>query len=67
METKNGIIINQVVYKVVRRTYYGFGNETDPCQLCDIRKHCERDDAQPCRIYNRQRKLAHFKKVNDNA
>ena len=63
METKNGIIIDQVVYKVVRQTYYGIGYEPTPCDLCDIRKYCERDDAQPCRIYNKKYKLSHFKKV----
>lgn len=64
MEIKNAIIIDKITYKVVRRTYYGFyPQEKGPCDLCDIKKYCERDDAQPCRIFNERYRLAHFKKV----
>lgn len=59
---KNGIVIDGKTYKAVRTTYIpGLGQS--PCTLCDIkvRRLCESDDVQPCRLFNRGYKLAHFK------
>ena len=59
---KNGIVINGKSYKAVRTTYIP-GLAQSPCTLCDItvKRLCESDDVQPCRLFNRGYKLAHFK------
>lgn len=61
MRKINQIIIDNQVY-VVRRTNNIAGLGPDPCSLCDLRKKCEIEYVQPCRLFHRGYHLAHFVK-----
>ena len=50
-QKNNAIIINGKTYSVHRINYVP-GLSPKPCDRCDLRKKCEKDDVQPCRLYN---------------
>lgn len=69
MIMKNGIIINDKTYKVVRTNNIA-GLGPDPCSLCakEVKRKCQPQgyaDIQPCRMFNSGHRLAHFEKVKD--
>lgn len=60
---KNAIIINGTTYRAKRMLYVpGLGQE-DPCDKCDLRRKCENQNIQPCRLYTTGNRLAYFKKL----
>ena len=62
-QLKNAIVYKGKTYPVVRTNNIA-GLGPDPCNLCNpvIRRACEDDYLQPCRIFNRGYHLAHFGK-----
>ena len=59
-QKNNAIIINGKTYSVHRINYVP-GCSPTPCDRCDLRKKCEKDDVQPCRLYNQGSRLAWFR------
>lgn len=62
---RNAIVINGVTYKAVLVNTMGMFAPYDLCALCDLRRRCKPDEhnLQPCELFNKRGRLAHFRKV----
>lgn len=61
---RNGIVIDGVKYRVIQQNSCGLV-APDPCKLCDLKKRCDTLQMNPCQLYEKRWKLAHFKKVRE--
>ena len=60
---KNAIIINGTTYQAKRMLYCPGCGCDDPCGKCDLKRKCENQDIQPCRLFSTGNRLAYFKKI----
>lgn len=58
----DAIIIKGKTYAVHRINYIP-GCSPSPCDRCDLRRKCEAEDVQPCRLFNKGRRLAYFRQI----
>lgn len=58
---QNAIILSGDTYSVHRINYIP-GLSPSPCDKCAILSRCQKEDLQTCRIFNKGRHLAYFKK-----